>query len=240
MAEQLARLELKMMDGEPYAGPISDYAGPISFSEMMAQEAAHEAIEKVQDMAAMFPAMVQRIVYRQDIEDKEAALSNLSQEFVKYAQDALTRKEKWQPLTNAAKAIINTVNDALTDKATWSTAFMNDLPDSSFLWIAPGGTKEDGKTMPRSLRYFPYKDSSGAIDLPHLRNAIARIPQAKHDDLTPEKKASLQKRAQAILESANKEFTVWHDKEKNQWRWLAIYSNKFRDNDNPPEISMRI
>jgi len=128
-------------------------------------------------------------------------------------------------------------NDTALVKATWSQAFVNNLPDSSFLWIAPGGTKEDGKTMPRSLRYFPYKDASGTIDLPHLRNAIARIPQAKHEDLTPEKKASLQKKAQAILESANKEsFTVWHDKEKNQWRWFAIYSNKFRDNDNPPEI----
>ena len=55
----------------------------------------------------------------------------------------------------------------------------NDLPDGSFLYIAPGGEKDsEGKTTPRSLRYFPYKDASGKVDLPHLRNALARIPQA--------------------------------------------------------------
>lgn len=29
---------------------------------------------------------------------------------------------------------------------------------------------------------------------------------------------------------------VWYDKEKNEWRWVARYSNNFRDRDNPPEI----
>ena len=33
---------------------------------------------------------------------------------------------------------------------------------------------------------------------------------------------------------ATNEFMVWKDGET--WKWLAIYSNKFRDNDNPPEI----
>ena len=31
-------------------------------------------------------------------------------------------------------------------------------------------------------------------------------------------------------------FTVWKDKETGQYRWLAVYSNKWRDEDNPPEI----
>lgn len=29
---------------------------------------------------------------------------------------------------------------------------------------------------------------------------------------------------------------VWLDKESDQWRWIARYSNNFRDRDNPPEI----
>ena len=63
--------------------------------------------------------------------------------------------------------------------AVWTTAFMNDLPDSSFLYVESGGEKdESGKTKPRSLRHFPYKDAGGKIDLPHLRNALARIPQS--------------------------------------------------------------
>jgi len=67
-------------------------------------------------------------------------------------------------------------------EATWSRAFINDLPDSSFLHILPDGEKEDGKTTPRSLRMFPYKDAGGKVDLPHLRNALSRIPQSDRID----------------------------------------------------------
>lgn len=63
--------------------------------------------------------------------------------------------------------------------AEWSSAYMDDLPDSSFLYIEPGGSKDsDGKTTPRSLRHFPVKDANGNVDLPHVRNALARIPQS--------------------------------------------------------------
>jgi hypothetical protein len=33
-----------------------------------------------------------------------------------------------------------------------------------------------------------------------------------------------------------RQLEIWLDKEVNQYRWLAIYSNNYRDNDNPPEI----
>lgn len=65
------------------------------------------------------------------------------------------------------------------EEAEWTGAFINDLPDSSFLYIESGGEKdEDGKTAPRGLRHFPVKGADGTVDLPHLRNALARIPQS--------------------------------------------------------------
>lgn len=64
------------------------------------------------------------------------------------------------------------------EKAEWTAAYINDLPDSSFAYIEPGGSKDDqGKTAPRSLRHLPYKDKDGSVDLPHLRNALARVQQ---------------------------------------------------------------
>jgi len=87
------------------------------------------------------------------------------------------------------------------ERAVWSTSYVNDLPDSAFLYVESGGTKDsDGKTVPRTLRHFPYKDSTGAVDLPHLRNALARIPQS---DLPDDVKASLTKKAQGILADQN-------------------------------------
>jgi hypothetical protein len=88
--------------------------------------------------------------------------------------------------------------------ATWSTAYINDLPDSAFLYIGPDGKKdEEGKTVPRDLRKLPYKDKDGKVDLPHLRNAISRLAQEKTDIPDSIKKDLLEK-ARRILEEYTK------------------------------------
>jgi len=96
-------------------------------------------------------------------------------------------------------------------KAVWTGSYVNDLPDSAFLYIEPGGQQDaDGRTTPRSLRHFPYKDASGAIDLPHLRNALSRIPQSS---LSSSLQEELTRKAQQILQNATKSVDVT-DKEQ--------------------------
>jgi len=84
--------------------------------------------------------------------------------------------------------------------AKWSGKHKRSLPDSSFLYVEPGGQSiiEHGRrvTIPRKLRHFPYKDAAGNIDLAHLRNAISRIPQSNLSALT---RHALQAKAQSIL-----------------------------------------
>ncbi len=59
------------------------------------------------------------------------------------------------------------------ENAELSTRKINDLPDSVFAFILPGGKKdEEGKTIPRSLRKMPIHDAA------HVRNALARLNQA--------------------------------------------------------------
>ena len=52
-------------------------------------------------------------------------------------------------------------------KAEWSTSKVNDLPDSAFavVYTNDAGQKE---------RKLPHHDSDGSVDLPHLRNGLAR------------------------------------------------------------------
>jgi HK97 family phage prohead protease len=58
-------------------------------------------------------------------------------------------------------------------RAVLSGKQINDLPDSKFAYIEPGGTKDaEGKTIPRSKRHFPIHDAA------HVRNALARAPQS--------------------------------------------------------------
>src|SRR5215831_21170765 len=58
-------------------------------------------------------------------------------------------------------------------RAPMDTASQNDLPDSAFAYIEPGGSKDSGgKTVPRSLRHFHVHDAA------HTRNALSRAPQS--------------------------------------------------------------
>jgi HK97 family phage prohead protease len=86
-------------------------------------------------------------------------------------------------------------------KAVWSTAYVNNLPDSAFLYVESGTKDSEGKTTPRSKRHFPYKSAEGNVDLPHLRNALARIPQSSLPDDVKSKATS---KAQRILDNATK------------------------------------
>lgn len=102
-----------------------------------------------------------------------------------------------------------TVQKAPVQKAveqkTWTTEYINNLPDSAFLYIESGGDKDaDGKTIPRSLRHLPFKDAEGDIDLAHLRNAISRVTQIKDKDgnkLPDAIVAKILSRARQLLDS---------------------------------------
>ena len=58
-------------------------------------------------------------------------------------------------------------------RAELAVASINDLPDSAFAYIEPGGKKDaSGRTVPRSLRHFPVHDKA------HAANALSRAPQS--------------------------------------------------------------
>lgn len=115
-----------------------------------------------------------------------------------------------------------------TDKSEWSAASVNDLPDSSFLYVESGEKDGEGKTTPRSKRHLPYKNAEGKVDLPHLRNAISRLGQSGTGKgwLTPELRKRLQAKAQGILKKQGgggdeKSLTVYKSAD-GTWRWLTL------------------
>jgi HK97 family phage prohead protease len=68
-------------------------------------------------------------------------------------------------------------NEPEAGRAELKAKTINDLPDSAFAYIEPGGKKDDqGKTVPRSKRHFPIHDAA------HVRNALARAPQSPFGD----------------------------------------------------------
>lgn len=89
-------------------------------------------------------------------------------------------------------------------RAQLAAAEINDLPDSAFAHIEPGGTKDgSGKTVPRSKRHLPIHDEA------HIRNTLARLPQsdlpatAKAQALAKIKAAAKKKGIQVSDDSGN-------------------------------------
>ena len=81
---------------------------------------------------------------------------------------------------------------------------INDLPDSDFAYIEPGGKKVDGKTVPRSLRHLPIQDAA------HVRNALARLSQTK---ISAEAKSKALKK----IKSAAKKFGIKTSESKGEY-----------------------
>lgn len=112
--------------------------------------------------------------------------------------------------------------------AEWDAQYINNLPDDCFAYIKPDGEKDDeGKTVPRALRYLPYKNSSGEVDLPHLRNALARLDQT---ELSPEEQA----KARKVLIDAAQEAGVGDYSElpgvtESEWKEATMEETKLRE-----------
>ena len=82
------------------------------------------------------------------------------------------------------------------EEAKWDSAYKSALPNSAFALIY----KKDGKIV----RKLPYKDKNGAVDVAHLRNALARI---KHVKDAPE--AKLESARKKLASAAKKHLRTY-------------------------------
>jgi len=76
--KEAQKTEEKCYEGEAVEGP---YTYATSFAEHDAEEAANEAIEEIEELTKLFNAIVQNIMFRYDVEDRVAAVQNLTDEY---------------------------------------------------------------------------------------------------------------------------------------------------------------
>jgi len=86
--------------------------------------------------------------------------------------------------TAGKKEAENKPNKEETKEREWDTAFINSLPDAAFAVIEPAYLR--GETEDKRCRHLPHHGPSvknpnehESVDLPHLRNALARCNQIK-------------------------------------------------------------
>ena len=99
----------------------------------------------------------------------------------------------------------------------WDVAFINNLPDEAFAVIEPAYLR--GETKDKRCRHLPHHepnvrdpDENSTVDLPHLRNALARCSQIKPvtnsisaQELRERARRHLKRHAEALLKTYQEE-----------------------------------
>jgi hypothetical protein len=108
------------------------------------------------------------------VEEIKLIVEDLISEYSEVSEDNSCYKliEEVESLTSN---ISKTLEKDLAKK--WTTKYINSLPNSAFIIIEPA--YKSGKSDNKNARHLPYKDANGKVDLPHLRNALARCGQIK-------------------------------------------------------------
>jgi len=86
---------------------------------------------------------------------------------------SMERKTSENTMSEPKEAELEEETENVLAEAQWTRAYINDLPSGSFAVVEPCANER------KDARHLPYKDSTGKIDLPHLRNALARMDQVK-------------------------------------------------------------
>jgi hypothetical protein len=234
------------MEYKEWGDSVPAYAtGAHSFGELESEREAREKVHELSELMSDFQSLVGNIIYTPAEEvdaDKIHELDLLYDDFKSRATGLLE-----EPMDEEEKAV-------------WSTASANNLPDSAFLYIEPGGKKDsEGKTVPRSLRHLPVRNAEGKLDPAHIRNAAARANQVKLSGgktISPALANRLIARARSLLKRTKKETILEtavnkvkeflgieepsdimiYKEEDGSYGWVTDYSNKFMDRDNPPNI----
>jgi predicted RNA-binding Zn-ribbon protein involved in translation (DUF1610 family) len=119
-------------------------------------------------------------------------------------------------------ASMASVASILGRAAAWPPSYLHRLPDDAFLHVETGnGARIDtsGRTTPRSLRHLPVLDADGLLDLPHLRDALAQLPNAG-PWLAPEVRDTLIAKAKKLEATA---LTSTHKAAKGLPDWSLGY-----------------
>lgn len=122
--------------------------------------------------------------------------------------DLVDRGASFDPTTGEG-AHVTIIKRADVEKAVLTSATRHKLPNSSFAVVDANG-----------VGHLPYKHADGSIDLPHLRNALARLNQTQ---LSPADKA----KAKAKLEAAARQ----HLPSSEAAKMAADYEDSEQDMD---------
>jgi hypothetical protein len=216
--------------------------GPVTFAEL---DAVQEALDKAADMQLathQFQMLVGNVMSSSDIEDKGAAVEALAAELSQRMSMVKERQERWQPLTDKA---VNFIADH-SKQAPMKTEGGVKYPASDYAYV-PDAEKPStwklrmSETRPGNITKAQLGRAAAAFSPGGFRGQKVQIPSGDVVKVKAKIRAAYAKLGvePADIPPAVKERSLMVYKSGNTYRWAAIYSNNYRDRDNPREIISR-
>lgn len=146
-------------------------------------------------------AQVQRIEQDERLRKEREAIESATAEHEKALRDLGVELKRQTDFANSVKAQVDEAREALVAlelfdpievagvkggilRSAWTATYVKALPDTAFLHVDGTG------------RHFPIRDAAGTVDMEHVKNALARLPESGLSDTV---KAQLTQRAERIL-----------------------------------------
>lgn len=227
------------------------YLGAVSFRELEEIEEAGEKTRAIEELNSQFSSLARNIMQDPEIDDKGNALSALVSEY--------SERLKIGPTMGSArgKGLLTSVKDAIfggedmDDKSAIKRENGMDFPARDYAYAPDPAkpstwrvrlTESPGKVtltqLTRAAMLLRTEKTSGvpASALNHVRRRV-RAEFRKLGVSDAKLPPSVREGARILHTSKESDpsFSIWKS-ESGQYYWMAVYSNKYRDDDHPPEI----
>jgi hypothetical protein len=207
------------------------FGGAKSWNELEEYLEAEATSDGIRQTEFEFRKMVANVLNDDiEVEEKGTLIASLAEGFAARAERNAEARKGAEEEPDLLVKLMQKLGLEDQAKARMTRAAINDLPDSAFAYVEPGGKKDDqGKTVPRSLRHYPVHDAA------HVRNGLARAAQAikkggKTADIARKALPKIRAAAKKMGIGKSSGFLIEKDLQGNH-RWFGWVSNQFRDRD---------
>lgn len=212
--------------------------GVTSFAELEELQAAEESTSRLSELTGYFQFMVSNIMCDPEITDKPAAITALTTEFTDRLGQAMKTKEKPGLLRRLAQTLTGNHDKAMTKREDGV-----DYPAADFAYVPDSNSPSTWKlrlseARPGNITVAQLGRAAAALSPGGFRGNRVQLPADAVAGVKRRIRSEYQKLdvgPDEMPNSVKAGFTIWKDK-AGQYRWFAVYSNNYRDEDNPPEI----
>lgn len=214
----------------------------VSFNELEAMQKAAQTGRAIQDLTYQFKELVTNIVYSTEVNNKSSAIKKLTDEYTSRLEKTASQTKELGD-DSLPSSLLGGESEESHEKSPIKREGGIDFPAQDYAWVPnpalPSTWRLRLTESPGKVSLAQLGKAAAALSTGGFRGQKAQIPSSALSAVKRRIRAEYRKMGvseTSIPSSIRKDFSVWKSIEDGKWHWFAIYSNNFRDRDNPPEI----